>query len=106
MTDKNEENLPILQEVPKELTEIIFPDNSLTPDSSTNQFMDEDLQHANNAIRAVYSAYSMANSVSKICKLAETTMSVIEKRRKLMLKPASLSDLQGKKRDFGLETLE
>lgn len=88
---------------------LIEPNYSLTPESPLNSVVKDDLVILNNCLKAVYHGWTMARSVNHICKLAATSADLIEKRRKLMLKPSNFSEFNealSSQKSYGIETIE
>lgn len=77
--------------------------------SSLEEIIKEDVQHSNNVLKGLYIGWGKVRTVSGICKMAITTMETVERRRKLMLKPASFTEKQNaskKDKNFGFEQIE
>jgi hypothetical protein len=69
------------------------PYAELTADSTLKQIVEEDVAIANSVLKALYHTWGQVKSVRHVCEMARTTMDVVQKRRDLLIKPASYSDL-------------
>ena len=74
-----EETLPSI--VPANL--LTFPED-LLPTATINQAKIADVQISNQMLLLCQAGVEKATSISALCKLIDTTMSVVERRRKLL----------------------
>jgi len=56
----------------------------VTRSNSLNEVIDSDLSITNNVLKALHVGWSHVKSISSLCKMADTTLNTLEKRRKLL----------------------
>lgn len=78
------------------LLELIEPQD-ITRHSSFEEIVDADMEITNNVLKALFVGFTRVRSIGSICKLTDTTMNVLERRRKLLGKPYGATDLQDPK---------
>lgn len=71
--------------------EISLPDD-LPSNSTLSQAKHADVEIANTMLRACYHGLSQATSISALCKLIDTSMNIVERRRKLLCLQYGSSD--------------
>lgn len=93
MTDDNKLNLPspILckdknrkEEEGPEVEVTLEALEDIKRGATIDQVLDQDLLMVNNNLRALQFCFMKAESIATVCKLVDTSMNVLERRRKLM----------------------
>lgn len=92
-----DDNLPsILEET---ATQISLPTPVSTKDT-LSQVKAADLEVANSMLAVMYAGLGKAKSIASLCKLADSTMSILERRRKLLCMQYGAPNNLPKTQDF------
>lgn len=67
---------------PLELT--ITEPTSVSRKSSLEEVIDSDIDVANNVLKALHAGWSVVRTIPSLCKMADTTLNTLERRRKLL----------------------
>lgn len=68
----------------EELSLTLAEPTSVSRQSTLNEVIDSDVDIANNVLKALHVGWGTVRSVSSLCKMADTTLNAIEKRRKIL----------------------
>lgn len=75
---------PPSQDPEQSLTLQLEDPTPVTRNNSLNEVIDSDLSITNNVLKALHVGWSHVKSISSLCKMADTTLNTLEKRRKLL----------------------
>lgn len=82
MSDYEENSLPaIIGE------KSLIQAQTISREGKLDEHIDADAEIANTMLSALDSGFKQAKTIVQLCKLIDTTMNVLEKRRKLLLRP-------------------
>lgn len=107
--DEEDNELPAIITVDnstRDLTTIVYPEVELDENSSLEDHKKVASAHLNNALKGIYAGWGKVDSIIGICKLASTQAAILETQRKLLLKPASYTELlngRTNKKSFGFD---
>lgn len=73
----NDNDTPAIIKVPTEPP-------TIASDANLEAVINSDLKHANTMLNALYSAWPSVSTIAQLTRMVDTTMSTIERRRKLL----------------------
>jgi|GEM_PF-3874706 len=74
--------------------------------SSVEATIKEDVQHANNVLKAMYQGWEHVKTIQELCAMSSNTLNALTHRRKLLLQPSSFAEKFAKPKDWGFEPLK
>lgn len=68
------------------------PPTPMTRRNTLDEFIDSDLEAVNNTLLMLHAGWEKVRSITSLCKLADSTVTLLQKRRQLALHPDAASN--------------